>query len=67
MSGHCGICGRPLNIDADPMSGDCGGDCWGCIGEFEARGEPQDSPSVGYVADEIAKGWRNPDGSAKRP
>ena len=32
----CGICGRQLDQPADPLSVDCGGDCWGCIGEIEA-------------------------------
>jgi hypothetical protein len=36
MKKHCGICNRELNVDSDPLSGDCGGDCWGCIGEIEA-------------------------------
>lgn len=35
-SGHCQICGRGLDNPADPLSVDCGGDCWGCIGEIEA-------------------------------
>lgn len=29
-------CGRVLEISADPLSVDCGGDCWGCVGEIEA-------------------------------
>jgi hypothetical protein len=33
---HCGICKRVLDISADPLSIDCGGDCWGCVGEIEA-------------------------------
>lgn len=33
---HCGICRRVLDIPADPLSIDCGGDCWGCVGEIEA-------------------------------
>lgn len=67
MTGYCHICARPLSVDADPMSGDCGGDCWGCVGEIEALGSPEGNPSIVYVAEEIAKGWRNPDGSAKPP
>lgn len=27
----CLICSRPLNEVDDPLSGDCGGDCRGCI------------------------------------
>jgi hypothetical protein len=33
----CGICGRNLNNYSDAYSTDCGGDCWGCIGEIEAE------------------------------
>jgi hypothetical protein len=25
-----------LNQQDDPLSIDCGGDCWGCVGEMEA-------------------------------
>lgn len=32
----CSMCGRKLDVDSDPLSADCGGDCWGCIGEMEA-------------------------------
>ena len=35
-SNKCQICARELNVKTDPLSGDCGGDCWGCIGEIEA-------------------------------
>lgn len=27
----CGICKRELGVDADPLSGDCGGDCVSCM------------------------------------
>ena len=33
----CQICERALDQAADPLSIDCGGDCWGCIGEMEAE------------------------------
>jgi hypothetical protein len=36
MSDVCGICGRKLALEDDPLSVDCGGDCWGCIGLIEA-------------------------------
>ncbi|OWQ45591.1 hypothetical protein CDL60_19260 [Roseateles noduli] len=40
----------------DPLSTDCGGDCWGCIGEIEAGlGDPQ---SLDKVRDESAHGLR---------
>ncbi len=52
----CTICSRELNIKDDPLSGDCGGDCWGCIGEIEARMQYQ--PSVEIVHSEIEQGIR---------
>jgi hypothetical protein len=63
----CGICGRPPNVEMDPLSGDCGGDCWGCVGLIEAEmgGEPEENISIGFVAKEIARGWREADGSPK--
>lgn len=60
---ECTLCARPLNVENDPMSGDCGGDCWGCIGKIEADEAWQ--PSVDYVQREIGEGWRFPDGTAK--
>lgn len=36
MSDVCGTCGRKLGLEDDPLSVDCGGDCWGCIGPIEA-------------------------------
>lgn len=35
---RCQICGRELDRREDLLSQDCGGDCWGCIGEIEADG-----------------------------
>ena len=32
---HCTICKRKLDQPDDPKSLDCGGDCWGCMEEFE--------------------------------
>ncbi|SEG21185.1 hypothetical protein SAMN05421819_2218 [Bryocella elongata] len=61
----CGICGRVLNVEADPLSGDCGGDCWGCIGLIEAKHGWQQS--VDFVAAEIASGLRDADGKPKPP
>ena len=29
----CHICKRELNVDADPMSVDCGGDCLKCMAD----------------------------------
>ncbi len=67
--GSCHICGRLLDVEADPLSSDCGGDCWGCVGWIEAEigGDPEQNVSIGFVAKEIAWGWREPDGSPKSP
>ncbi|ATI79546.1 hypothetical protein A6768_05550 [Sphingobium yanoikuyae] len=61
---RCNTCGRILGIDADPLSTNCDGDCWGCVGELEADGWPA---SAEKVSAEVASGLRNPDGSAKPP
>lgn len=52
----CGICGRQLDQPADPLSGDCGDDCWGCIGEIEA--DMGDPVSLAKVREEAAHGLR---------
>jgi hypothetical protein len=52
----CTICGRRLNVEADELSGDCGGDCWGCIGQIEA--ELGYEPSLATVMDEWRRGLR---------
>lgn len=36
----CVICGRALDDPADPLSTDCGGDCWGCMLHTESQGTP---------------------------
>lgn len=59
----CQICGRKLDVAADVLSQDCGGDCWGCVGMVEA--ELGDENSIGRVQREIALGLRSPDGSVK--
>lgn len=58
----CQICGRVLNQVDETLSQDCGGDCWGCVGEIEAEaGWP---PSLDQVRREHAlglrPGWRDP-------
>ncbi|MEO0454194.1 MAG: hypothetical protein AAFY98_08670 [Verrucomicrobiota bacterium] len=59
----CTICKRPLNNPDDPLSGDCGGDCWGCIGEIEA--ESGWEPSLTMVRKEFSEGlrpgWKDPE------
>lgn len=52
----CGICGRKLEQKDDPLSIDCGGDCWDCIGEIEA--DMGDEYSLAKVRDEFARGLR---------
>lgn len=63
VDASCRICGRPLSNDNDPLSMDCGGDCWGCIGMDEADGGWK--LSVDQVNKEIELGLRNADRSAK--
>ena len=52
----CGICGRKFDQLDDPLSIDCGGDCWGCIGEIEA--DMGDLESLKKVRDEFGRGLR---------
>jgi hypothetical protein len=52
----CSICKRKLNSPDDELSGDCGGDCWGCIGAVEA--EMGYEPSLNMVREEAARGLR---------
>ena len=59
----CNICGRRLEVPADPLSIDCGGHCWGCIGVMEDEWPP----SVEHVAEEVRAGLRELDGKAKPP
>ncbi len=64
---NCQLCGRKLNMSEDPLSGDCGGDCWGCIGEIEADMGWQ--PSLHMVREEFAQGlrpnWVDPEGGKR--
>jgi hypothetical protein len=32
------MCRRVLNQPDDPLSKDCGGDCWGCVSAIEVEG-----------------------------
>jgi hypothetical protein len=54
---NCTICTRTLDQRDDPLSLDCGGDCWGCIGEIEA--DMGDEASLKKVRDEFARGLRS--------
>ena len=57
-SSRCGICGRPLDRPDDPLSRNCGGDCWSCIGEIEGDPEYGYPPAIRKVQREIASGLR---------
>jgi hypothetical protein len=47
----------------DTLSTDCGGNCWGCVGQIEA--ESGYEPSVRQVAGEIRRGLRHADGTPR--
>lgn len=55
MIGRCATCKRQLDLEGDPISGNTGGDCWGCVGHMEALcgGDPQQNISIGFIAKEI--------------
>ena len=54
--GVCATCRRVLDVQSDPLSQDCGGDCWGCVGEAEANhGYP---PAISKCNAEIDDGFR---------
>lgn len=56
---YCTICKRILNNPNDPLSRDCGGDCWGCMGLAEI-----DYPPSKLIVDkEIALGLRDEEGN----
>lgn len=57
MNNHCGICNRALDKENDPLSADCGGDCWGCIGEQEA--EMGGEQSIAMLRQEFKDGLRD--------
>lgn len=56
LGARCSLCGRVLDRAEDPLSLDCGGDCWGCIGEIEA--EHGYEPSLIKVRQEAEQGLR---------
>lgn len=53
---NCSICGRSLNQENDLLSINCGGDCWGCVGEIEAQMSCE--PSLEKVSGEFELGVR---------
>ncbi|TAM53009.1 MAG: hypothetical protein EPN57_11210 [Paraburkholderia sp.] len=52
----CRICGRALDQRDAPLSMNCGGDCWGCIGEIEA--DLGNAESIKQVREEHVRGLR---------
>jgi hypothetical protein len=66
---RCSLCGRALENAEDPLSVDCGGDCWGCIGEIEA--DMGYEPSLLQVREESARGlrpgWTEAGNSRRKP
>jgi len=48
---RCLLCKRLLDQDDDPLSDDCGDDCWGCVSEIEAD-------MLSIPVDEYRKEWR---------
>ncbi|MDF2381901.1 hypothetical protein JMG10_10520 [Nostoc ellipsosporum NOK] len=70
-AGACHICKRPLDVQDDPLSADCGGDCWGCVGfieyEMAALRDFEDRLSTLQIEHEIREGFREADGQTKRP
>lgn len=58
-----------LNAPGDPLAGDCGGDCWGCVGEIEA--EAGWEPSLSMVRREfisgLRPGWKEPETKPSQP
>lgn len=47
----CSICKRPLGIEGDPSSFDCGGDCLRCMAHA-------DDPDCVVLMDVIDPAWR---------
>lgn len=62
----CHICGRELDVKSDPLSVDCGGDCWGCIGMHEFQMEQdlahEEQLSSIAVREEMEAGLRDEQG-----
>jgi len=52
----CVTCKQELDVEGNPLSSDCGGDCWGCVGETEAKGGYR--PSVERYNEEVDGGYR---------
>jgi len=52
----CQICGRALDQPDAPLSMNCGGDCWGCVGGIEA--DLGNAESIEQVREEHVRGLR---------
>lgn len=63
--GRCLTCGRALDDPLDPLSADCGGDCWGCVGKIEA--DAFETISMARVELERRGGLRTPGESGPPP
>jgi hypothetical protein len=59
----CGMCGRPLDVEGAPLSRNCAGDCWGCMGAAEFGGALPEDQAV--IEREIRDGLRHADATAK--
>ncbi len=57
-SSRCDICGRLLDQPDDPLSHDCKGDCWGCVGEIKVDPDYDYPPAIRKVQQKIASGTR---------
>ncbi|RYF82190.1 MAG: hypothetical protein EOO29_07925 [Comamonadaceae bacterium] len=53
---RCKICQLELNRHDDPLSIDCGGDCWGCVCSIEAT--MGDEYALAKVREEHMRGLR---------
>ena len=66
VANNCNLCGRKLDNIDDPLSTNCGGDCWGCIGEIEFSFDSDNyyqAEITKQIEEEIKLGLRKADGS----
>lgn len=57
----CLMCGREIDEPGVALSVDCGGDCQGCIAQFEA--ESGDPDALARLDNEIRTGLKRGDGT----
>ena len=62
LSEQCHNCRRVLDNPTDPLSANCEGDCWGCVGEVEANaGHPDSLAQVRKECEAgLRPGWIDP-------